>query len=167
MASPGIASAGPPSAEKQATHIGVMNCAMGPELETLLLVKRLQSSFCAPGYRCGKVPCNSSMLAPLPDNNTRPEVKVLVYHLQQLPLGLLGGSIGEDGNGQWLCHTNGVGHLPERSDSGTQVIGEISQSRAAGNTLPLLTGLLPLLPGSPSFLRCALSFPSLPRLQPW
>lgn len=92
------------------------------------------------------------MLVLLPDNNTRPEVEVLVHHLQQLPLGLLGGSVGEDGNGQRFCHTNGVGHLPERSDSGTYVLGEISQSRAAGITLPLLTGPLPLLPGSPSFL---------------
>lgn len=47
MASPGIMSAGPPLAKKQAIHIGVMNCATGPELESLLLVKRLQSSFCA------------------------------------------------------------------------------------------------------------------------
>lgn len=107
------------------------------------------------------------MLALLPDNDTGPEVEVLVHHLQQLPLGLLGGSVGEDGNGQRFCHTDGVRHLPERSDSGTQVVGEISQSRAAGITLPLLPGPLPLLSGSPSFLGGALSFPSLPRLQPW
>lgn len=107
------------------------------------------------------------MLALLPDNDTRPEVEVLVHHLQQLPLSLLGGSVGEDGNGQRFCHTDGVRHLPERSDSGTQVVGEISQSRSAGITLPLLPVPLPLLSGSPSFLRGALSFPSLPWLQPW
>lgn len=47
MASPGIMSVGPPLAEKQAIHIGAMHYVKGSELESLLLVKRLQSSFCA------------------------------------------------------------------------------------------------------------------------
>lgn len=65
----------------------------------------------APGGERGLCPTAGAAL--LPDDNTRPKVKVLIDHIQQLSLCLLGGSIGEDGNRQWLSHTNGIGHLSE------------------------------------------------------
>lgn len=34
--------------------------------------------------------------------------------MQQLLLTLLGGPIGEQGNRQWCCHSNGIGHLDHK-----------------------------------------------------
>ena len=65
----------------------------------------------APGGERGLCPTAGAAL--LPDDNTRPKVKVLIDHIQQLSLCLLRGSIGNDGNRQWLSHTNGIGHLSE------------------------------------------------------
>lgn len=47
----------------------------------------------------------------LPDDDPRSEVKVLLDDVQQLPLTLLRGSVVEDGDGQRVGHTNGIGHL--------------------------------------------------------
>lgn len=67
----------------------------------------------APGEERGLCPTSGAAL--LPDDDTRPKVEVLIDHIQQLSLCLLGGSIGEDGNRQWLSHTNGIGHLSEET----------------------------------------------------
>lgn len=47
----------------------------------------------------------------LPDNDSRTEVKVLLYNVKQLPLTLIGGSIVEDRNGEGVGNSNGIGHL--------------------------------------------------------
>lgn len=47
----------------------------------------------------------------LPDDDPRPEVKVLLDDVQQLPLTLLRRAIVEDGDGQRMGHTDGIGHL--------------------------------------------------------
>lgn len=46
-----------------------------------------------------------------PDDNAGPQVKILVNDLQQLLLALVGGAIGEEGDGQWVGHSNRVRHL--------------------------------------------------------
>lgn len=46
-----------------------------------------------------------------PDDNARPQVEILVNNLQQLLLALVGGAIGEQGNGQRVGHSNRVRHL--------------------------------------------------------
>lgn len=46
-----------------------------------------------------------------PDDNAGPQVKILVNNLQQLFLALVGGAIGEQGDGQWVGHSNRVRHL--------------------------------------------------------
>lgn len=47
----------------------------------------------------------------LPDDDPRPKVKVLLDDVQQLPLALLRCAIVEDGDGQGVGHTDGIGHL--------------------------------------------------------
>lgn len=46
-----------------------------------------------------------------PDDNAGPQVEILVNNLQQLLLALVGGAIGEQGNGQRVGHSNRVRHL--------------------------------------------------------
>lgn len=46
-----------------------------------------------------------------PDDDARPQVEIPVNDLQQLLLALVGGAVGEEGNGQWVGHSNGVRHL--------------------------------------------------------
>ena len=46
-----------------------------------------------------------------PDNNTWSKVKVLVNDLEKLFLCLLGGTVGEQGNGEGVGHSDGVGYL--------------------------------------------------------
>lgn len=46
-----------------------------------------------------------------PDDYAGPQVKVLVDDLQQLLLGLLGGAVGEQGDGQWVGDSNRIRHL--------------------------------------------------------
>lgn len=62
----------------------------------------------------------------VPDDDARPEIEVLVHHIQQLPLCLLGGSVGEDGDGQRLSHANGVGDLPEETRVGMEASVQVS-----------------------------------------
>lgn len=47
----------------------------------------------------------------LPDNDSRPQIEVLVDNVEQLCLCFLGGTVGEQGDGERLGHSNGVGHL--------------------------------------------------------
>lgn len=47
----------------------------------------------------------------LPDNDSRAQIKIPLHDVQQLSLTLVGGSIMEDGDGQWVGNTNRVGHL--------------------------------------------------------
>lgn len=46
-----------------------------------------------------------------PDDYAGPQVKVPVDDLQQLLLALLGGAVGEQGDGQWVGDTDRVRHL--------------------------------------------------------
>lgn len=46
-----------------------------------------------------------------PDDNAGPQVKILVDDLQQLLLALVGGAVGEQGDGQWVGHADRVRHL--------------------------------------------------------
>lgn len=46
-----------------------------------------------------------------PDDDAGPQVEILVNDLQQLLLALVGGAIGEQGDGQRLGHSDGVCHL--------------------------------------------------------
>lgn len=47
----------------------------------------------------------------LPDNDSRAQIKIPLHNVQQLSLTFVGGSIMEDGDGQWVGNTNSVGHL--------------------------------------------------------
>lgn len=51
------------------------------------------------------------------DDHTWSEVEVLVDDLDELIGGLVGGSVGVDENGEWLCDTDGVGELDESTAS--------------------------------------------------
>lgn len=46
-----------------------------------------------------------------PDDNAGPQVKVLVNDLQQLLLALVGGAVGEQGDGQRVGHSDCIRHL--------------------------------------------------------
>lgn len=51
-----------------------------------------------------------------PDDDAWPQVKVLVNDLQQLLLALVGGAVGEEGDGQRVGHSNGIRHLARAGD---------------------------------------------------
>lgn len=52
-----------------------------------------------------------------PDDNAGPQVKILVNDLQQLLLALVGGAVGEQGDGQWVGHANGIRHLQRAGET--------------------------------------------------
>lgn len=47
----------------------------------------------------------------LPDNDAWPQIKVLVDDVEQLCLCFLGGTVGEQGDGQRMGHPDGIRHL--------------------------------------------------------
>lgn len=50
----------------------------------------------------------------LPDNDSRPKIKVFVHNIQQLFLCFLGCSVSEQWNRQWMSNPNGIRNLWEK-----------------------------------------------------
>lgn len=58
----------------------------------------------------------------LPDNDTGSEVEVLLNDIEQFLLTLLGGAIVEDGDGEWVGHSDGIRHLNANRNTTCKII---------------------------------------------
>lgn len=51
----------------------------------------------------------------LPDNDSRTEIKVPLHNVKKFLFSLLRGPIVEDGNGEGMGNSNGIGHLVQHT----------------------------------------------------
>ena len=62
----------------------------------------------------------------LPDDDTGPQVEVLVDDAQQLSLGLLRRAVCEEGDGEGVGHADGIGHLQDKAQQGLTTTTNLS-----------------------------------------